>query len=180
MEGFSSRYHPIMAERTHTYRIANRWTGNLREGTASYRAYSRSFELMGQGKQIAVPCSSDPHFRGDASRYNTEELLVGCLSGCHMLWALHLCADAGIVVTDYTDEATGEMTEHADGAGEFVRVILHPRMTITDAARVEEATALHHRAHELCFIARSMNFPVECDAVVSATEAGSIAAGTPE
>jgi organic hydroperoxide reductase OsmC/OhrA len=156
----------------HTYHITNRWTGNLGEGTASYRAYSRSFELMGPGKQIAVPCSSDPHFRGDAWRYNTEELLVGLLSGCHMLWVLHLCADAGIVVTQYTDEATGEMAEHADGAGEFVRVTLHPRMTITDAARVEEVVALHHRAHELCFIARSMNFPVECEAVVSVAEAG--------
>jgi organic hydroperoxide reductase OsmC/OhrA len=156
-----------MPERRHAYRIVNRWTGNLGEGTATYRAYSRNFELNGAGKQGAVPCSSDPQFRGDAARYNTEELLVGCLSGCHMLWVLHLCADAGIVVTEYTDEATGEMTEHADGAGEFVRVSLHPRMTITDAARVDEARALHHRAHELCFIARSMNFPVECEAVVT-------------
>jgi len=156
-----------MPERTHTYRIANRWTGNLGEGTATYRAYSRNFELTGAGKQTAVPCSSDPHFRGDAARYNVEEVLVGSLSGCHMLWVLHLCADAGIVVTEYSDEATGEMVEHADGAGEFVRVTLHPRMTITDAARVDEAIALHHRAHELCFIARSVNFPVECEAAVT-------------
>jgi organic hydroperoxide reductase OsmC/OhrA len=157
-----------MPERTHTYRIHNRWTGNLGTGTASYRAYSRNFELEGAGKTMPVPCSSDPHFRGDAARYNTEELLVGCLSGCHMLWVLHLCADAGIAVTEYSDEATGEMVEHTDGAGEFVRVTLRPRMTITDAARVEDAAALHHRAHELCFLARSMNFPVECDAVVTA------------
>jgi len=155
-----------MAERTHTYRIHNLWTGNLGEGTASYRGYSRDFELEGTGKLLAVPCSSDPYFRGDKTRYNTEELLVGCLSGCHMLWVLHLCADAGIVVTEYRDEATGEMLEHEDGSGEFVRVTLRPRMTIADAAHVENALALHDRAHSLCFLARSMNFPVEHEAEV--------------
>jgi organic hydroperoxide reductase OsmC/OhrA len=157
-----------MAERTHTYRISNRWTGNLGSGTATYRGYSRDFELEGAGKVAAVPCSSDAYFRGDKARYNTEELLVGCLSGCHMLWVLHLCADAGIVVTEYRDEATGEMVEHADGGGEFVRVTLHPRMTIADAARIDDALALHDRAHELCFLARSMNFPVEHEVEVIA------------
>jgi organic hydroperoxide reductase OsmC/OhrA len=161
-----------MAERVHHYSISNRWTGNLGSGTANYRAYSRNFELHGAGKTLAVPGSSDPHFRGDAARYNTEEMLVGCLSACHMLWVLHLCSDAGITVTEYTDDATGEMTEHADGSGEFVRVTLNPRMTITDPARVDEATALHHRAHELCFIARSVNFPVECEAMVGPASAG--------
>jgi organic hydroperoxide reductase OsmC/OhrA len=158
-----------MPDRTHTYRITNRWTGNLGTGTANYRAYSRNFELEGAGKHLPVPCSSDPHFRGDAARYNTEELLVGCLAGCHMLWVLHLCADAGIIVTEYQDAASGEMVEHEDGAGEFVSVILRPQMTIANAARVEEAKGLHHRAHELCFIARSMNFPVTVEAVVRAS-----------
>jgi len=157
-----------MADRVHHYSISNRWTGNLGSGTANYRAYSRNFELQSAGKSATVPGSADPHFRGDRTRYNTEELLVGCLSGCHMLWVLHLCAEAGITVTEYSDEATGEMRENADGSGEFVRVTLHPRVTITDAARVKDAEALHHRAHELCFIARSVNFPVEFEAVVIA------------
>jgi len=150
-----------MGERVHTYRITNRWTGNLGTGTSHYRAYSRNFELEGESKLLAVPCSSDPYFRGDRTRYNTEELLVGLLSGCHMLWVLHLCADAGIVVTEYSDAPLGEMAERSDGGGEFVRAILQPRMVITDPARIEEVLALHDRAHELCFIARSMNFPVE-------------------
>lgn len=150
-----------MAERLHTYRIANRWTGNLGSGTAAYTGYSRDFELEAAGKRLALPGSSDPHFRGDATRYNPEELLVGALSACHMLWVLHLCADAGIVVTEYTDQAVGEMVEHADGPGDFVRVTLRPRMAVTDAARIGDAIALHHRAGELCFLARSMKFPVE-------------------
>jgi organic hydroperoxide reductase OsmC/OhrA len=80
-----------------------------------------------------------------------------------MLWMLHLCADAGIAITEYVDEASGEMVIHADGGGEFLNATLRPRMTIADAARVAEATELNHRAHELCFIARSVNFPVGCE-----------------
>jgi organic hydroperoxide reductase OsmC/OhrA len=78
-----------------------------------------------------------------------------------MLWVLHLCADAGIIITAYSDEAEGQMALRADGSGEFVRVTLHPRMTITEAARTDDAIALHHKARELCWLARSVNFPVE-------------------
>jgi organic hydroperoxide reductase OsmC/OhrA len=157
-----------MGERTHVYHIANRWTGNLGPGTASYAGYSRDFELEAAGKPLALPGSSDPHFRGDATRYNPEELLVGALSACHMLWVLHLCADAGIVVKKYNDEATGEMVEYGDGAADFVRVTLRPRMAITDAARIGDAVALHDHAGKLCFLARSMKFPVEHETVVTA------------
>jgi organic hydroperoxide reductase OsmC/OhrA len=151
----------------HVYALGNRWTGNSGSGTSTYAAYSRNFELHAPAKSLPLPGSSDPHFRGDGSRYNPEELLVGALSACHMLWVLHLCADAGIVVTDYSDQATGEMEEHADGSGEFVRVTLRPRMNVADPGRVDEARGIHQRAHELCFLARSMNFPVEHEAVVA-------------
>lgn len=147
--------------RRHSYHITNRWTGNLGTGTSAYTAYSRAHELSAADKCAVIPGSSDPLFRGDRTRYNPEELLVAAISACHMLWVLHLCADAGIVVTQYFDEASGEMIERADGAGEFARVILRPRMIVTEAARIDEAVALHHRAHEVCALARSMNFPVE-------------------
>src|SRR5262249_14450588 len=100
--------------RTHHYRVTNEWTGNLGTGTSAYRAYSRSHEISGPGKSAPIAGSSDPAFRGDAARYNPEELLVGALSACHMLWALHYCADAGIVITTYMDEAHGEMAERPD------------------------------------------------------------------
>ena len=83
-----------------------------------------------------------------------------------MLWVLHLSTDAGIVITEYSDEAAGEMVEHPDGSGEFTLVTLHPRMTITDATRIQDALALHHQAHQMCFVARSMNFPVHHQASV--------------
>jgi organic hydroperoxide reductase OsmC/OhrA len=155
--------------KTHDYHIITEWTGNLGSGTTNYGAYSRNHQISGAEKTAPIHGSSDPHFRGDGSRYNPEELLLASLSTCHMLWVLHLCADAGIVITAYTDDAAGEMVENEDGSGQFGRVLLRPRMTITDAARVEEARALHAKAHRFCFIARSVNFPVEHEPVVTSS-----------
>jgi len=154
--------------RIHKYPVTNRWTGNLGTGTSAYSAYSRNHELSGAGKGAAIPGSSDPVFRGDRTRYNPEELLVGALSACHMLWVLHLCADAGIAVTAYRDDAVGEMVEHEDGSGEFTRAVLRPRMVITDASRTAEAEAIHERAHQVCALARSMNFRVDLEPSVAA------------
>ena len=157
-----------MKEREHQYRITTTWTGNLGTGTSDYRAYSRNHEIKILGKRAPIPGSSDQAFRGDPARYTPEELLVASLSTCHMLWYLHLCADAGIVVIEYEDAATGSMAEHPDGSGEFTRVVLRPRVVITDPARIPDALALHHRAHDVCFIARSVNFPVEHEPVIVA------------
>jgi organic hydroperoxide reductase OsmC/OhrA len=77
-----------------------------------------------------------------------------------MLWFLHLCADAGIVVVSYEDLAHGVMRENADGSGQFVDVVLNPRVMLADSADAERAEALHDRAHHLCFISRSVTFPV--------------------
>ena len=148
-------------DRTHHYQIALNWTGNLGTGTSGYRAYSRNHDILIDGKTAPLLGSSDPVFRGDASRYNPEELLVAALSACHLLSYLHQCADAGIVVTAYRDHAEGTMAENADGSAQFTRVLLKPEVTITDPNRVAEAERLHHVAHEKCFIARSVNFPVE-------------------
>jgi organic hydroperoxide reductase OsmC/OhrA len=153
--------------RTHHYTVTNRWTGNLGTGTSNYRAYGRSHELSTPVKSVAIPGTADPLFRGDRTRYNPEELLVGALSGCHMLWALHLCADVGIVITEYVDEAAGEMVERGDGSGEFTKVVLRPRMKITDPARIADAVAIHGRVHEVCAIARSVNFSVTCEPEVT-------------
>ena len=157
----------MAAVRKHHYCTTTRWTGNLGTGTSAYAAYSRSHEVSGPGKSAAIAGSSDAAFRGDPARYNPEELLVSALSACHMLWVLHLCADAGIVITEYADDAEGEMAEHDDGSGEFTRVVLRPRMKITDGGRIAEAAAIHDRAHAVCCLAQSMNFPVEHEVVVS-------------
>lgn len=156
-------------DRKHQYFVVNRWTGNLGSGTSGYRDYSRSHELSGGDKTAIIPGSSDPHFRGDRTRYNPEELMLGALSACHMLWVLHLCADSGITVTEYEDYAWGEMSEHEDGSGEFIRVVLRPRMTIAESNRMDDAVAIHQRAHAFCAMARSVNFPVEHEPHVRVT-----------
>jgi len=154
-------------EKEHHYQITVTWTGNRGAGTSHYRAYGRDHEISAESKVGPVAGSSDPAFLGDPSRYNPEELLVASLSACHMLWFLHLCADAGIVVTAYQDAAIGNMVEHADGSGEFTGVTLRPQVAISDPARSSETAALHAKAHALCFIARSVKFPVEHQPVVA-------------
>lgn len=145
--------------RTHHYTVGVDWTGNLGTGTSGYREFSRDHEVSAPGKPT-LPGSSDPAFRGDPSRYNPEELLVASLAQCHMLWLLHLASGAGVVVTGYTDRPEGTMTEHPDGSGEFVEVVLRPEVTVAEPGMVEPVEELHERAHKLCFIARSVNFPV--------------------
>mgnify|MGYP002777653382 CR=1 FL=1 len=149
----------------HHYTTNLRWTGNSGTGTSGYRAYERAHVLSAPDKP-EIPGSSDPAFRGDSTRYNPEELLVASLSSCHMLWYLHLCAEAGVVVTAYEDRATGTMTETADGGGRFTEVILHPVVTVTQEAMRAQAEALHHRANQLCFIANSCNFPVRHEVTI--------------
>jgi organic hydroperoxide reductase OsmC/OhrA len=143
----------------HKYLLQLTWTGNRGTGTSGYRDYDRAHSIRIKGKP-ELKGSSDPAFRGDATRYNPEELLVASLSSCHMLWYLHLCAEAGVVVSNYQDEATGTMIETPDGGGKFSEVTLFPIVTISDPNHQELAKQLHQRAHQLCFIANSVNFPV--------------------
>lgn len=151
--------------RTHHYTTALEWTGNLSNGTSSYTAYGREHTISIQGKPD-IFASSDPAFRGNAARHNPEELLVAALSSCHMLWYLHLCADAGVVVIAYVDVAKGTMEESSSG-GRFTEVVLNPKVTVVKAEMIEKANALHDEAHKMCFIANSCNFPVrhlpECE-----------------
>ncbi len=148
-----------MATRTHRYRVELQWTGNLGAGTAAYAGYGRD-HLISAADKPAIAGSSDPAFRGDKSRWNPEQLLIASLSACHQLWYLHLCAEAGVVVTAYEDAAEGVMAEEANGAGQFTSVTLRPHVTITAGSDAAAAMALHKPASEHCFIARSMAFPV--------------------
>jgi organic hydroperoxide reductase OsmC/OhrA len=149
-----------MAHREHTYRVTVTWTGNQGTGTSGYKAYSRDHAIESAGK-APILGSSDPAFLGDRTRWNPEDLLVASTSACHKLWYLHLCAEAGIAVLAYVDEAEGTMVEGE--RGRFTKVVLRPRVTVRAGDDVELARRLHHDAHEQCFIANSLNFPVLCE-----------------
>ena len=153
-----------MSGKTHTYSANVEWTGNKGTGTSSYRAYGREHVIRQEGKPD-IAGSADPAFRGDKSKHNPEDMLVASLSTCHMLWYLHLAAEAGVVVTAYTDAAMGTMVEDAERGGYFTEVVLHPAVTIS-AGDAAVAQRLHEAAHHKCYIANSVNFPVRCEPVV--------------
>ncbi len=157
--------------KTHSYDVRVAWTGNTGVGTAGYAAYRRD-TVTTAGDKDGLLGSSDPNFRGDPARWNPEELLLTSLSQCHLLWYLDLVARAGVVVTDYVDEPSATMVLNSDGSGQFQRVVLRPSVTITDPNDRSRALELHSRAHEMCFIARSVNFPVGCEPTVGVRQTG--------
>lgn len=155
-----------MAQLLHQYSVDLTWTGAGTAGTSTYTSYGRDHTLS-SGAKDPLPGTSDPHFRGDPDRWSPEDLFVGALAQCHMLWFLHLAASAGVVVVGYEDTASGTMRIESQGQGQFTEVVLRPRVVVRDASladgrAVDDALLadLHHRAHEHCFIARSVNFTV--------------------
>jgi len=144
----------------HLYKLTTEWTGNRGNGTSGYTTYDRNYTVKVEHKNDLF-CSSDPAFRGDKTLYNPEDFLISSLSACHMLWYLHLCSEAGVIVTDYKDNATGIMVETANGGGKFTEVTLNPIVTLTEPNMINKAIELHSKANELCFIANSVNFPIK-------------------
>jgi organic hydroperoxide reductase OsmC/OhrA len=135
------------------------WTGNRGEGTAHYRAYARTWRIGVPGKP-PIDCSNDPALGGDPARMNPEDLLLSALAGCHMLWYLHLAADAGVRIIAYTNTPEGLGETEPDGAGRFTEAILRPCATVPARTDLHRAAALHGQIHRYCFIARSLAFPV--------------------
>jgi len=161
----------IQRVRKHYYDITVTWNGNHGTGTSGYTEYGRDHTIQSDGK-VALSCSADPNFRGDPAKWNPEELLVASVANCHLLWYLHLCADAdadadaGVIVQAYEDSAQGILSMNSDGSGAFSEIALRPRVTIADGSDAELARTLHQRAHEMCFIARSLSCPVPYEPII--------------
>jgi organic hydroperoxide reductase OsmC/OhrA len=145
--------------REHHYEVTVRWTGDTGTGTASYRGYARDHDVEAAGKPT-LAATADPAFLGTPDRWNPEDLLVATLSQCHMLTYLALCARTGVAVTGYVDHASGVMREDGTHGGRFTEVVLRPEVTVAEEGMREKAAALHREAHDQCFIANSVNFPV--------------------
>lgn len=154
--------------RTHHYKTRLVWTG-VEHPVTSFRNHVRAYEISSPEKPTILG-SSDPVFRGDARRWNPEDLLVASLSACHKLWYMGLCAAAGIVVLSYEDNAEGMMVEESSGAGQFAWVTLRPVVTLAPGSDRQKAMSLHHTASTNCFIARSVNFPVRHEPDVRVAE----------
>jgi len=143
----------------HHYKLTTKWNGNKGTGTSHISEYDRSHSINFEAKP-PLHLTTDNAAYGDKSKHNPEDLLVAALSSCHMLSYLYLCAQAGIVIVDYVDHATGIMEENISGGGHFTEVTLNPVCVVKDASMIEKAIELHHKAGEMCFIASSVNFKV--------------------
>lgn len=149
----------------HLYRVATTWTGDRGTGTTAYRDYDRAVTIEIDGKPT-LEASADRPFRGDPAKWNPEDMLVSALSECHLLSYLHACVTLGVVVLEYTDRAEGTMVLDGRGGGAFREVVLRPRVVVAEASMVAEAHRAHTLAHEWCFIANSVNFPVRHEATI--------------
>ena len=146
-----------------TYTATVRWS---RTGDSDFTKgqYSRAHKWAFDGG-VTVPASASPHIVpppwSDPAGVDPEEAFIASLSSCHMLFLVDFARRGGFVVDSYTDEAEGILEKRADGKMAMTRVTLRPRMEWGDPAPDEAAIAdLHHRAHEACFIANSVNTEV--------------------
>ncbi|MFT4020240.1 MAG: OsmC family protein [Acinetobacter sp.] len=147
----------------HHYSLKVQWLGNTGTGTSEYRAYKRDFEVQHPNKPSIVG-SADPAYRGDANRWNPEDLLVASASACHKLWYLHLCAVNQIQVLSYEDDAIGSMDDaHPSKRGHITQIILRPNIVLRQGNDLQLAQKLHEDAHHECMIANSVNFPILCE-----------------
>jgi len=134
------------------------------------KQYSRGHRWIFDGP-IEVAASSSPRSVplpfSVAEAVDPEEAFVAALSSCHMLWFLHIAAKQGFVVERYRDEASGVMAKNTDGKFAITQVTLRPRLTFAGEKRptAEQHEAMHHEAHEQCFIANSVKTEVRCEAV---------------
>lgn len=148
-----------MKSGAHEFTASICWTGNRGLGTQTYRGYDRTWDIATDSKPT-VHCSNDPALGGDPTKHNPEDLLLASLASCHMLWYLHLAADAGIIVHAYSDQPVGVGETLPNGAGRFLHATLRPHIKVSKGQDLLLAAQLHHDVHKYCFIARSVNFPV--------------------
>lgn len=145
------------------YNAIVEWTRN--GAVFTDRQYSRGHRwIFDEG--VEVPASSSPHVvplpRSVAAAVDPEEAFLASLSACHMLFFLDLAARGGFVVEVYRDGVVGELTKNTAGKLAMTRVTLRPKVTYAGDTHpsADEENAMHHRAHELCYIANSVTSEV--------------------
>jgi organic hydroperoxide reductase OsmC/OhrA len=128
----------------------------------AYATYNRAHEITFKDDKVVVDASAAPAFKGDAARVDPEEAFVASLSSCHMLSFLYVCAIKHLTVDAYDDEASGALEKRADGKMWIAHVVLRPRVRFAPGVNVDRSTldAIHHRAHDECFIANSVKTDV--------------------
>ena len=110
-----------------------------------------------------IECSNDLLLGGDPALHHPEDMLINALSACHILWYLHLAFESGVVL-GYQDSPLGHGGSAPSGVGRFIGATLRPVITLAAGTDAQAAEAVHGKIHEVCFIARSVNSLLTCDA----------------
>jgi organic hydroperoxide reductase OsmC/OhrA len=146
------------------HRVRIDWS--LDEGAEAFLAgrYSRAHSLQFDDG-LTVPGTPSPSVVpapwSRPGALDPEAAFTASLSACHMLWFLDVARQAGHAVTAYVDQAVGTLGRIGRGRMAMTRVVLRPVITFAEPAPSAQAIAdLHHRAHELCFIANSVTTEV--------------------
>lgn len=130
------------------------------------KKYSKTHQIAIEGKEI-LNVSAAKAFKGDPALLNPEDLLLSAVVSCHMMSYLYVCAQNGIEVISYQDNAEADLEVSHNGSGRFTEIRLYPKVIIKQNEKINEALNLHLKANELCFIANSCNFPIfhfpECE-----------------
>ena len=151
----------------HTAKILWQRSGEEFQPDHYSRAHTWAFDCG-----VVVPASAAPAYGGDTDRVDPEEAFVASLASCHMLTFLAIAARKRFIVEQYVDEPVGVLSKNAHGKFWISRVTLHPKVVFSGERRPspEEVAAMHHSAHENCFIALSVTTEVVIEPSVSATE----------
>jgi organic hydroperoxide reductase OsmC/OhrA len=150
------------------YQVTVQWQRGDQRFTDS--SYSRGHTWIFDGG-VEIPASSSPHVvplpYSNANAVDPEEAFVASLSSCHMLWFLSIAARWGFLVDRYVDDAVGTMGRDQSGRLAMTRVTLRPRVVLSGDRLPTEAEiqAIHHEAHEKCYIANSVKTEVRCEPV---------------
>ena len=144
----------------HTFEATVSWPADPAQKLPPDPAFSRN-AVLGSPGHPPFPGSSPTVFGGEAPRYNPEELVTLALAHCHMLTYLSLAAKKRVAVLAYEDRATGVLgKDPVSGKTKLLSAQLRPKVTVARGTDLEEARAMHAKAHEYCFVANSVNFPV--------------------
>ena len=151
----------------HHYQVTTKWLVDNNDGNQDIKTYDRTHSVSIDGKPELL-LTTDNAAVGDKSKLNIKYILVTAISSCHMLSYLYVCSLEGIIVTSYIDHAKGLMLEESKGGGSFKEVVLYPEVKVKEHSMIEKAIELHHKAHEICYIANSVNFEVKCKPTITA------------
>jgi organic hydroperoxide reductase OsmC/OhrA len=143
----------------HLFKAKLNWFSTKEEEVSTSKIYSKRHTVTIEGKPI-LNISAAKAFKGDPTLYNPEDLLLSSVVSCHMMSYLYVCAQNGIEVLSYTDNAEATLEVLENGSGRFIEVRLYPKVVITQKEKIAEALRLHQKANELCFMANSCNFPI--------------------